>query len=80
MKKLWLLTTIKVVLPDKMEVKVYVFTDRTHEQFLAHIMKSVSLIGKQQLHFDQLKMADVVLEEAIQEATPRRKSLKGSSR
>ena len=38
--------TIKVVLPDEMELKVYVFTDGIHEQFLAHIMKIVSLIDE----------------------------------
>ena len=49
---------IKVVLPDKTESKVYVSTDGTQEHFLAHVMKSVSLIDKQLCHIDQLKKVD----------------------
>ena len=71
------MTMVQVVLPDKMELKVYIFTDETHEQVLAHVMKSVLLIDKQLHHFDQLKKADTVLEglqegrapQAHQEAT-----------
>lgn len=46
---------MKVVLLDKMESKVYFFSDGIYEQFLAHIMKSVFLIDQQLCHFDKLK-------------------------
>ena len=58
-----------------MESEVYVFTDGTYEQFLAHILKSASLIDKQLHHFDQLKKVNAVLEEAIQEHDSKKEEL-----
>ena len=46
------------------------FTDGTHEQFLAHIMKTVSLVDKQPHYFDQLKKANTAI------VTPDRNILK----
>ncbi len=63
------------VLPDETESKVYVFSDRTHEQFLAHVMKSVSLIDKQLHHFNQLKKMDTVLSNVIQEHESKKEKL-----
>lgn len=68
-----ILTMIKVILPDEMEWKVYDFSDGNHEQFLARVMKSGSLIDKQVQHFDQQKKAETVLCNAIQEHDSKRK-------
>lgn len=68
-------TVMKVVLLDCMELKVYVFSDGIHEQFLADILKSVSLINKQLHHLDKHTKADTVLNDAIQEHDSKKKEL-----
>lgn len=69
--------TIKAVLlyENEMESKVFVFSHWTHEQFLAHVMQSESLIDKQLHDFDQLKKADTVLSDTIQKHDSKKEEL-----
>lgn len=60
-------TIIKVVLLDETKLKVYVFSVETNERFLAHIMKSISLVDKQLDNFDEPKKVDTVLVNSILE-------------